>query len=145
MTFNDPSWSVFWACGTGGRQTRPDAAGVRTGKHVGGDNVVSRAAELIGYIVMESGVRGTFGGIANEAGQGPVIARGYVQGDYVYDFSTSFSQPPEVLIVSQAQMGGSGVYSAMLESFLSNFTCAKRRELGCSNIRSDCHFVWCCG
>lgn len=113
MTYNDPNWSVFWACGANGGQSRPDANGLRTGKHVGGDTVLSRATEQIGYIVMESGMQASFGGITNEAGQGPVIVQGYVEGDYIYDFSAPFIQAPEVLIVSQTQMGGTGTCSLL--------------------------------
>ena len=60
MSVNDPDWSVFWAhgCNSAGNPTRteqPDINCLYTGKHVGEDYDTDRAAETIGFIVMEAG------------------------------------------------------------------------------------------
>ena len=54
MTFEDPRWSVFWACGAR-RQEPPGPSEFAAGKHAGEDPDTSRLPETLGYIVLESG------------------------------------------------------------------------------------------
>ena len=54
MTSNDPDPSVFWARG-GSFGVAPSTDYLYVGKHVGEDSDKTRAAEQIGYIVIESG------------------------------------------------------------------------------------------
>ena len=58
MTYNDPDWSVFWACGSS-RSAPPTGSALKVGKHVGEDSDTTRADETIGYIVIETSTSGT--------------------------------------------------------------------------------------
>ena len=65
MSANDPDFSVFWSRAGGTRENAPNGESLKVGKHVGEDTDRSRAAETIGYVVME-------------AGSGTIDGRGYV-------------------------------------------------------------------
>lgn len=104
MSYNDPTWSVFWCRGKN-KSTPPNSNVLFTGKHVGEDRTITRLAETVGYIVIEEG-HATSGGIEVETARGPDITRGYVQGIYTYDFVAPFSTTPAVAVVSQVAMDG---------------------------------------
>lgn len=111
MSYNDTDWSVFWNQGSG-RTNPPTASNLRIGKHVGQDNVTTRATETLGFIVIEAG-NGTANSIAYKAALGNDSVQGI--GDnppYSYNFSGSFSNTPQIVIVTQAAMdGGNGSWA----------------------------------
>ena len=74
MSANDERWSAFWARGVD-RWTEPDPGALWLGKHVGEDPDTDRAAETIGYLVIESGT-GSIAGRTFEAGVSGRIAGG---------------------------------------------------------------------
>ncbi len=54
LTDNDPLWSVFWS--SNGTQTNAaNSSAIYVGKHIGADSVTARAAEDVGYIIVEAG------------------------------------------------------------------------------------------
>jgi hypothetical protein len=105
MSANDADWSVFWAHG-GSRSSPPNAGRLYTGKHVAEDSRISRADELVGFIVIESG-HGDFDGVAFDACVSPDTVGGV--GDappYAVTFTSAFAAPPAVLLTSAAGMDG---------------------------------------
>ncbi|MBI1355066.1 MAG: tandem-95 repeat protein [Acidobacteria bacterium] len=74
MTANDANWSVFWASG-GLAVAPPNASALRVGKHLAEDPNRARAAETVGYIVLESG-SGTLDGFSYEAAVGAAKVQG---------------------------------------------------------------------
>lgn len=54
MSYNDPNWSVFWATSST-RANPPSSTSLRMGKTVDEDPNITRANEVIGYLVFESG------------------------------------------------------------------------------------------
>ncbi|MGK0189473.1 MAG: hypothetical protein ACI9R3_005290, partial [Verrucomicrobiales bacterium] len=54
MSSNDPRFSVFWSRGSNASNP-PSKTSLSVGKHIGEDTTITRAAETIGYIVIESG------------------------------------------------------------------------------------------
>jgi len=106
MSDNDPRWSVFWARGNH-RKNPPTAGVLRAGKHVGEDSRKTRADELIGYIVIESGF-GALGGHTISAGLGADTIRGYHNAP-PFNYAIATSAPPIAAVVSAAAMdGGNG-------------------------------------
>ena len=87
--------------------TPPSSDNLLVGKHVGEDSSVTRAHEIVGFIVVEAG------GVddAPRAGVGSDTVRGH-QNDapYSYDYEVPFApdNAPEVTIVTQAAMDGDG-------------------------------------
>ena len=62
MTNNDPLWQSFWS--SNGSQTGPATPGnIYIGRHVGADPIITRAAEDVGYIIIEESI-GTTNGVA---------------------------------------------------------------------------------
>ena len=105
MTENDPAWSVFWNQGST-RQSPPSATALRTGKNVCEDSDVTRAAETVGFIVIEA-AHGAIGGVEFEAGVGPGEIRGATQkAPYAYTFGTSFTSAPGVAVTTMAGVNG---------------------------------------
>ena len=100
----DDAWSVFWAS-NGSRNTPPTASSLAVGKHVGEDTAITRADEVIGYLVIESG-SGSVDGINFEAGVTPDNIRGIVQAaPYVNPVGAQYGTG----VVSSAGMdGGNG-------------------------------------
>ena len=74
MMTNDVNWSTFWARGSS--TNSPPNGSSLFGKHVGEDPSNSRANEMIGYIVIESG-SSSIDGTIYEAGVGTDIVRGH--------------------------------------------------------------------
>lgn len=66
MSANDTRWSSFWARGDS-KDFAPNPTKLSASKHVGEDTVKTRANELIGYMVIESG-SGEVGGVGYHAG-----------------------------------------------------------------------------
>jgi hypothetical protein len=111
MTENDPAWSVFWDQGDS-RGSPPSATILRTGKTVCEDPDVTRAAETVGFIVIEAG-HGAIGGVEFEAAVGPADIRGATQkAPYSYTFDTSFASAPGVAVTTMAGVsGGNGAWA----------------------------------
>jgi hypothetical protein len=113
MTFSDTRWSVFYSRASSNRDTAPNSRSLRTGKHVGEDTPVTRTAETVGYIVMETG-HATSGGIEIESGRTPDVVVGYVENKYTQPFTRPFATMPVVTVVSQAGMdGGEGSWAIL--------------------------------
>jgi YVTN family beta-propeller protein len=104
MTENDPKWSVFWAAGDN-QATPPSATSLRVGRHVGEDGDTERAAETIGYVVIEAG-SGATDDFSYVAGVGADTVRGI--GDdppYFYELGSTY----DFAVLSAAAMqGGNG-------------------------------------
>ncbi len=74
MSHNDANWSVFWSLGSA-RTNPPTTSSLYTGKHVGQDSSQTRADELIGLIIIESG-NGTIDNLEYRIAIGGDIVRG---------------------------------------------------------------------
>ena len=85
MSVNDPLWSVFWSMGST-RTSPATASSFAVGKHVGEDSDITRADEVIGYIVIESG-SGSISGIAYEAALGSDTVQGTANSSTPYQYS----------------------------------------------------------
>jgi hypothetical protein len=104
MSFNDQSWSVFWARGASISEP-PSPTDIYTGKHVGEDSDRTRLNEQVGFIVVESGT-GTIDGVPYEAALGKDIVQGVIASDRSYSFDQYFGSQPAFGIVSQSAMDG---------------------------------------
>lgn len=101
MSYNDARWSVFWSRASSGRDIAPTTTSIVTGKQVGEDRTTTRAAETVGFIVIESGhTRST--AMEVEAGRGSDSIVGYVNKKVTYKFTTAFATTPVVAVVCQA-------------------------------------------
>jgi hypothetical protein len=121
MSYNNEKWSVFYSRGLD-RSTAPDKENLVTGKQVGRDSDVSRAAETVGYIVIETG-HDTSNGIEIETRRGELTVIGYVDGSAEYrldTFDNDFSEKPAVAVLSQAGMKGTDGSWAVLTEISSN-------------------------
>jgi hypothetical protein len=105
MTANDPDWSVFWARG-GSRQSIPSASTLFVGKHVAEDTDTTRAAETVGYVVIETG-NGTVSSLNYEAAVGSDSIRG-VGNSPPFSYSLSLASPQTAVVSSAAMDGGNG-------------------------------------
>lgn len=113
MSFNDPDWSVFWSRGPN-RSTPPTPTVLRTGKHVGEDPDTTRAAEVVGYIVIEAGT-GTMRGLPFYAQRSPDFVRGMDNSPpYVVGLPGSPTAPGGFAVASQAGMDGNNGSWAVL-------------------------------
>jgi uncharacterized repeat protein (TIGR01451 family) len=108
MSYEDARWSVFWAQGSS-RASPPSSTQLETGKHVSKDTPVSRANELLGFIVIERGHDEMFG-VAYEAWVGSDTVAGMDNTPpYVYSFQQAFTTTPAIALVTQAgEDGGDG-------------------------------------
>lgn len=105
MSTNDPDWSVFWAS-DGTTASPPDSSNLYMGKHVAEDTDVTRATELIGYVIIEEG-HGTLNGVAYDAHMtGATIGGVLSSPPYASSYTSSFSSAPDVAIVSSSAMTG---------------------------------------
>ena len=102
MTFNDSRWSVFWDYDCANRGNPPAAGSICIGKHVGEDPDTARAAEDLGYFIIEAG-SGSFGGISYEVALGGNSIRGVDNGP---PFSYALSQTFDFAVGTQAGMNG---------------------------------------
>ncbi len=103
MSFNDPQWSAFWSRG-GSEKTPISSANVWVGKHVGSDQMTSRADEVIGYIIIEQG-DGRIG-----AGSGNAYSYHAMLGGYAIDgvFNNGASYPNPIAGTTSAVASVSG-------------------------------------
>lgn len=105
MSENDPDWSVFW-CRGNSRVNPPSATFLYTGKTVCEDWDRTRANEIVGFIVFETG-SGTTTGVAFESKLGADTVRGVTDSPpYMYNFATPFSGSPAVVLACMAAMDG---------------------------------------
>jgi hypothetical protein len=116
MSYKDLDWSTFWSRGS--TASDPPSSGVLyVGKNVGEDPVPTRAAETIGYIVIEAG-SGVMSGLDYVAAVGPDWVEGVDDTDpsppYSYDLSLSGLATVSAGIVSQTAMdGGNGGWAIL--------------------------------
>jgi len=116
MSFNDVNASVFWNfdCDTRGNGAffSGQSDGICVGKHIGQIDG-SRAAEWLGYIVVEAG-SGTVNDISFEAAVGPNIGAGVGNNPpFVYNVGGDF----DIGIVNQAgENGGQGGWTILFGS-----------------------------
>lgn len=113
MSANDAGWSVFWCRGTS-QGNPPNSGTLRTGKHVGEDSDQTRADELIGYIVFETG-SGELGGVAAAAMQSSASVAGVGNSPpYGVTLGGAFDAAPLVVVGSQNGMsGGDGAWAVL--------------------------------
>jgi G8 domain/Cadherin domain/Bacterial Ig domain/K319L-like, PKD domain/PKD domain len=117
MSAIDPDWSVFWSQGPS-RTTPPDATNLVVGKMVGEDPDKTRADEVIGYLVIESG-SGTLDGVPYSAGLGADILKGYQNrpAGYSYPVTDLASASASTAVVTQAAIDGNdGSYAVLVGS-----------------------------
>jgi hypothetical protein len=103
MTYNDSSFSVFWARGLGAKAP-PSASTLFVGKHVGEDPNKTRADETLGYIVLEAGT-GNIGTMSYFAGLGGNSVKG-VGDSPSYKYTLNGLSTAGTAIVSTAGMNG---------------------------------------
>lgn len=105
MSFNDTNWSTFFSRGAS-EGDPPSSSVLRTGKHIGQDTRVStRAAETVGYIVVESG-NGTIDGSGYRVALGSDSVRSVEdRPPYIYAY-VPLSAAPTFGVVTQSAMGG---------------------------------------
>ncbi len=101
MSANDPRWSVFWARGDT-RNDAPSPTKLSASKHVGEDTVKTRANELIGYLVIESG-SGEVGGVGYHAGVSAATIQG-IGNTPPFSVPYQTSMPASTAVVSSAGM-----------------------------------------
>jgi hypothetical protein len=111
-TFGFDLWSVFWCRGTSVRNP-PSTNSLWIGKHAGEDPR-SRAEELLGYVVFESG-SGQIGPIHYTAALGADSIRGVDDSPpYTYAVSNISDPSTAVAILGQAAMdGGNGSWAIL--------------------------------
>jgi hypothetical protein len=115
MSANDPDWSVFW-CQGANRTSPPNASNLVVGKTVCEDPDTTRADEIIGYIVVESGT-GTIDGVAYSTGLGADTVLGYGDDNTGYSYSISGLSTASAAALSQAGMdGGNGGWAVLVGS-----------------------------
>lgn len=104
MSANDSRYSVFWAS-DGSQQNPPTAASVAIGFHVAEDPQTTRAAEQVGYLILETGT-GQIGDFEFAAGLGADLIEGVDNAPpYTYDLPIDAS----IAVLSAAAMdGGNG-------------------------------------
>ena len=105
MSFNDASFSVFWARGSA-RARVPNNSTLFVGKHAAEDPTIARNDETVGYIVIEAG-SGTINGFDYSAGVGSDIVRGTDNGSYSYNTS-GLANATSAVLSSAAMDGGDG-------------------------------------
>ncbi|MEM6773035.1 MAG: hypothetical protein AAF597_20835, partial [Bacteroidota bacterium] len=105
MTDNDADWSVFWAASGSSRTTPPTSSSFSAGKHVGEDPDNTRAAETIGYIVVEAG-SGDIQGTEYVAGLGSDIVRGPQNSSSGYTYGLSGLTGASAAVTSVAALDG---------------------------------------
>ncbi len=113
MTENDADWSVFWASENGSRTDPPSASSFAAGKNVGEDPDNTRANEIVGYVVFESG-NGTIEGLGYAAGVGADIVLGVDNTTTGYNYPISGLSTASVAVLSVAAMdGGNGGWATL--------------------------------
>ena len=113
MSYNDYDWSAFWDRGVS-RTDPPDASTLYAGKAVCEDPDVTRAAETVGFIVVEQGY-GDIGSVAYEAWLGADTVQGVSDSPpYSYFFQRAFAVAPKIALASLSGVdGGNGGWSVL--------------------------------
>lgn len=113
MSHNDVDWSAFWSFGPSFLDPA-NASNLSLGKHVAEDSDTTRADEIIGYIVIESG-NGSIEGIAYEAGLGAdtVQGAGNSATPYLYSLSGSLSSAGGAAVSISAMDGNNGAWGVL--------------------------------
>ncbi|MEL7159416.1 MAG: M14 family zinc carboxypeptidase [Bacteroidota bacterium] len=105
MTANDADWSVFWTASATSRTNPPSSSSFSAGKHVGEDPDIGRAAETIGYVVVEAGT-GDIQGTEYAAGIGSDIVRGPQNSSTGYTYGLSGLTGASAAVASAAALDG---------------------------------------
>ncbi len=103
MTHNDDDFSVFWARGSSATNP-PSSTDLFVGKQVAEDSDTTRAAEEIGYIVIEAG-NGSLGGRAYTAQLGEDTIRG-MGNSPPFSYTLTGLTAASTAVASQAGMDG---------------------------------------
>lgn len=111
MTANDADWSVFWASGDR-RTSPPTSSELNVGKHVAEDADSTRAAETIGYLVIEATQSGAIEGLPFVAGVGSDTIRGVDNGTYEYSY-TAMPNAKTAVLGSAGMDGGDGGWAVL--------------------------------
>ncbi len=97
----DEDWSVFWSADMD-VASPVQGASFRIGKHTGEDPDAIRADELLGYMTFDANA-GTISGTTYDVGIVQDVAAGYEDAiDTQPAFNASFTETPEILLVSQS-------------------------------------------
>jgi Metallo-peptidase family M12B Reprolysin-like len=115
MSYNDAKWSVFWSRASSGRTNAPTTTSIITGKQIGEDRTTTRAAETVGFIVIESG-HAKSNSIEVETARGSDAIVGYVNKKVTYKFTATFATTPVVAVVCQAAQDSTDGSWAVLSS-----------------------------
>jgi len=111
MTYNDANWSSFW-CSNGAQKTPPSSSALYVGKQVGEDTVTTRADEVLGYVVLDSG-SGTMGTVDYWAALGSDSILG-MDNAPPYSYNPGATSACSVAIVTMAAMdGGNGGWALL--------------------------------
>ncbi|CRI62969.1 exported hypothetical protein [Thiocapsa sp. KS1] len=101
MSTNDPRWSSFWARGDT-KDFAPNPTKLSASKHVGEDTIKTRANELVGYLVIESG-SGTVDGVGYHAGVSTASIQG-IGNAPPYSVPYQIGVPASTAVVTSAGM-----------------------------------------
>ena len=111
QTYNDPNYSVFWSRGAAASDPASSTV-LRVGKHVGEDAVKTRAAETLGYFVLEAGA-GSPDGLAFTAGVGNRTVQG-MDNAPPYHYTLKDLSAASVAVASMAgQVGADGGWAVL--------------------------------
>ena len=114
QSYNDPNFSVFWSRGASVSDAASSSV-LRVGKHVGEDAVKTRAAETVGYFVVEAGL-GSADGLAFTAGVGTKTVQG-MDNTPPFQYTLSGLSAASVAVASMAgQMGADGGWAVLYGS-----------------------------
>ena len=108
MSQFDDNWSVFWGTRIGSRTAVYNGSGFAGVKHVGEDPNTTRAAETVGYVVIESGTGVMPDGKAFAAGVGADIVRGMSNSSSGYAYNLNNLTVEGAVLSSAAMDGGDG-------------------------------------
>ncbi|GAA5525482.1 hypothetical protein Maes01_02052 [Microbulbifer aestuariivivens] len=112
-TYNDSRWSVFWNRGT--KRTNPATTdSIYLGKHVGEDPDTARAAETLGYIVLQAGSASV-----NDHQLVAGLGADTVGGPFNTPVTYAYSGPaaPQATLLSQSGMdGGDGSWAVLRDA-----------------------------
>lgn len=118
MSYNDPLFSVFWAHGGNNKGAAPNHK-IYLGKHLGEDTNTQRAAETLGYIILETS-NGPYQNGQYEAMVTADYIRGMNNGSYQVNLSNSATD--SIVIASPAGMdGGDGGWPVIMPGTTDNF------------------------
>ena len=112
MSHNDSDWSVAHITGAS-RTQPPSSTQLSVTKHIGADADITRADELIGYIVIESG-SGTFNDLNYTTARGADIVLGVENTSTGYSYPISnIANPTSAILTNQGEDGGDGSWPVL--------------------------------